>query len=139
VPDVLLELPGGDITPLLEHLDHAAFINLGPGVNAEHVPVRSGLMSIFSNRGPSVPLATWTPGEIGLQHGLGGRAAPWLSDHGCAALTEWYVAADNPRRGLVLKTYATPAADTITWLVRATNLVCPFDVVFPWQAVVRTR
>ena len=139
MPDLLLELPDGDITPLLEHLDGAVFINISPGVDADQVPVRSGLTSIFGNRGPLVPLATWTPGEMGLQHGVGARAAPWLAEHGCPVPDEWYVAADNPKRGLVLKTYDAPAADVLAWLVRASDLLCPFDAVFPWQAVVRSR
>ena len=86
-----------------------------------------------------MPLATWTPGEIGLQHGLGSRAAPWLADHGCPAPEEWYVAADNPKRGIVLKTYQAPPAVALGWLVRATEVLGPFDIVFPWQAIVRDR
>jgi hypothetical protein len=138
MPDRLVELPDGDITPLLDHLEGAVFINVSPGVDADQVPLKS-VTSIFGNRGPLVPLATWTPGEIGVQHGVGSRAAPWLADHGCPVPDEWYVAADNPKRGLVLKTYATPAAETLAWLVKASDLLCPFDAVFPWQAVVRTR
>ena len=84
-------------------------------------------------------LATWTPGELGLQHGLGARAAPWLADHGCPVPDEWYVAVDNPKRGLVVKTYQAPAKETLTWLVRASDLACPLDAVLPWQAVVRSR
>ena len=139
VPDLLLELPGGDITPLLAHVTGAVFINISPGVDAEQVPTRSGLTSIFGNRGPLVPLATWTPGELGLQHGLGARAAPWLADHGCPVPDEWYVAVDNPKRGLVVKTYQAPAEATLTWLVRASDLACPLDAILPWQAVVRSR
>ena len=134
-----MELPDGDITPLLEHVDEAVFINISPGVDADEVPPRSGLTHLFGNRGPVVPLATWTPGEIGIQHGVGGPAAPWLAKHGCPVPEEWYVAADHPKRGLVLKTYQSPSEQTLAWLVRAAGLLCPLDVYFPWQAVVRTR
>lgn len=139
MPDLLLELPDGDITPLLEHLACVVFINISPGVDADQVPARSGLTSIFGNRGPLVPLATWTPGEMGLQHGVGSRAAPWLAEHGCPVPDQWYIAADNPKRGLVMKTYDSAATETLAWLVRASDLLCPFDAVFPWQAVVRSR
>ena len=139
MPDLLLELPDGDITPLLDHLAGAVFVNLSPGVDADQVATQSPRTSIFGNRGPLLPLATWTPGEIGLQHGLAARAAPWLADHGAAVPDEWYIAADHPKRGLVVKTYAAPAEDALRWLVRAADLICPFEVVFPWQAVVRTR
>jgi hypothetical protein len=139
VPDTLLELPDGDVTPLLPHLDTAVFVNLQPGVDADEVAPRQMLTAIFGNKGPSLPLATWTPGEIGLQHGLGIRAAPWLKDHGVPVPDEWYVVTDSPRRGLVVRTYGSPVEEVLAWLVRATMRLCPYPILMPWQAVVRTR
>ena len=101
--DVVLELPDGDITPLIEHLDGAAFVNLHPGVDAHEVPPRSSLAHLFGNRGPTVPLATWTPGEIGLQHMAGQRAVRYLAERGVAVPDDWYVVSDHPKRGLVLR------------------------------------
>jgi hypothetical protein len=139
MPDISIELPLGDVTPLLAHLDGAVFANLRPTVDDDGVPPRSSLGNLFGNRGPTVPLATWTPGEIGLQHAAGQRAAPLLKDKGIGAPDEWYVVSDNPKRGLVLRTYDTPIADTLTWLVQAGTLLCPVPITGPWLATVRTR
>ena len=133
-----IELPDGDITPLLEHLDEARFINISPGVDEDDVPPRSLLGSIFGARGPDVPLATWTPGEIGLQHSAGQRVARTLAERGVPVPEEWYVVNDNPKRGLVVRTYQTPPAEVLAWLVRAAEAVCPLPIVGPWVAGVRT-
>jgi len=139
VPDDVVELPGGDITPLLERLDGAVFVNLRPGVDADEVPPRSGLAQLFGNRGPTVPLATWTPDEIGLQHMAGQRAVPFLADRGIAVPDEWYIVSDHPKRGLVLRVYDAPPDVTLRWLVRAATATCPLQITGPWHAVVRTR
>jgi hypothetical protein len=139
VPELLLELPDGDVSLLLDHLDGALFVNLSPGVDDDDVPPMSPLGQLFGNRGPVVPLATWTPGEIGLQHAAGQRAARTLGDRGCAVPEEWYVVSDHPKRGLVLRTYAAPPTETLPWLARAALALCPLPVVGPWRAVVRTR
>jgi len=135
----VLDLPDGDIDPLLPYVDRAAFINLWPGVDEDEVPARSGLAHLFGNRGPTVPLATWTPGEIGLQHMAGQKVRAFLAERGVATPDEWYVATEHPKRGLVLKTYGTPAEDALRWLVRAARATCPLPIVGPWRAVVRTR
>lgn len=139
MPDTALELPDGDVTPLLEVLEGATYVNLRPGVDADEVPPVSGLGQIFGNRGHVVPLATWTPGEIGLQHGAGRRAAPLLADVGVPVPEAWYVASDHPRRGLVLRTYQFPPSDTLGWLVRAATAVCPLPITRPWLAEVHRR
>jgi len=137
--DLELELPRGDVELLLEHLEGAAFVNLWPGVDAHAVPPRSALAHLVGNRGPTVPLATWTPGEIGLQHAAGQRVVRFLAEHGVPVPDDWYVVADHPKRGLVVRTYATPPAEVLRWLVRAALAVCPLEVTGPWRAVVRTR
>jgi hypothetical protein len=140
VPDLLLELPDGDIAPLLAHLDGAVFVNLSPGVEADEVPPPTSPMGgLFGSRGPLVPLATWTPGEIGLQHGVGARVTKVLAEQGVTVPDEWYVASEHPRRGLVLKTYQAAPPETLGWLVRAARALCPVAIPHPWQAVVRTR
>jgi len=139
VPDQLLELPDGDITPLLELVGSAVFINISPGVDADDVPPRSSLTHLLGNRGPTVPLATWTPGEIGVQHMAGQRVTRFLAERGLPVPDDWYVVDEHPKRGLVLKTYASSPADTLGWLVEACRRLCPLDVPYPWQAVIRTR
>lgn len=137
--DVVVELPDGEIAPLLEHLGGAVFVNLHPGVDAEQVPARSPLGNLFGNRGPVVPLATWTPTEIGLQHMAGQRVARLLADKGVPVPEEWYVVADHPKRGLVVRTYQSAPEDALRWLVRAATVTCPLPITGPWHAVVRTR
>jgi hypothetical protein len=139
VPELVVELPGGDVTPLLEHLEGAVFANLSPGVDAREVPSRSPLAQLVGNSGPVVPLATWTPGEIGLQHAAGQRAVRFLAERGVPVPEEWYVVSDHPKRGLVLRTYDAPVEQVLRWLVRAATVTCPLDITGPWQAVVRTR
>lgn len=139
MPDLRLELPDGDIAPLLAHVGTAVFINISPGVDHDEAPQRSMLGQVFGNSGPVVPLATWTPGEIGIQHAAGQRATRRLGEAGCPVPEEWYVASDHPRRGMVLKTYGADPADELRWLVRASTLLCPLPITGPWVAGVVTR
>jgi len=134
-----VELPDGDITPLLALVDGAVFINISPGVDASEVPPRTALAHLVGNRGPTVPLATWTPGEIGIQHMAGQKVTRFLAERGCPVPEAWYVASQHPKRGLVLKTYQSPPEETLRWLVKASRRLCPLEVVLPWQAVVRRR
>ncbi len=140
--DEIIALPGGDITPLLDHLEGAVFVNLHPGVDGEQAPPppsQTPLGNLLGNRGPVVPLATWTPGEIGLQHMTGPRFARYLAGKGVPVPEEWYVVSDHPRRGLVVRTYDATPADALRWLVRAATVACPLEIVGPWHAVVHTR
>lgn len=139
MPDAELELPDGDVAPLVADLDGVVYVNLRPGVDVEDVPPVSGLGQLFGNRGAPVPLATWTPNEIGLQHGAGRRAVPLLADLGVAVPDDWYVASDHPRRGLVIRTYQSRPADTLAWLVRAATAICPIPITAPWRAEVHRR
>ena len=137
--DLVVELPGGDIAPLLEHLEGAVFVNLRPELDAEPAPPQTPLRNLFGSRGPVVPLATWTPGEIGLQHVAGQRAVRFLAAKGVPVPEEWYVVSDHPRLGLVLRTYQASPEDTLRWLVRAATVCCPQEITGPWHAVVRMR
>lgn len=134
-----MELPDGDITPLIDLVDDAVFINISPGVDVQEVPPRTGLAHLFGNRGPTVPLATWTPGEIGIQHMAGQKVSRFLAERGCEVPEEWYIASEHPKRGLVIKTYQASPEETLRWLVEACRRLNPLEVHYPWQAVVRTR
>jgi hypothetical protein len=141
VTDVVLDLPGGDVTELLAQIDETAvFANLAPGVDWDDVPPPPmGLARLIGSTGPTVPLATWTPGEIGLQHPAGQRVVKTLAERGVPVPEEWYKVSDHPKRGLVLRTYQSPPSETLPWLVRAATVVCPMPIVGPWRAVVRKR
>ena len=105
-----------------------------PASPTTRAPPRSATGRIFGNSGPIVPLATWTPGEVGIQHAAGQRVARTLAERGCAVPEEWYVASDHPKRGLVLKTYASPPVETVAWLARAAAVLCPIPITEPWRA-----
>lgn len=134
--ETVIELPDGDVTPLLPHLEGARFVNLHPGVDADEVPPSGIFGGLFGNRGPIVPLATWTPGESGLQHGVGQRVQRFLEERGVPVPEAWYVVAEHPKRGLVVRTYDTPVEQVLTWLVRAATVACPLEITDPWVAVV---
>lgn len=139
--DLLLELPDGDVGPLVELLGPGVvFANLQPGIADEDVPPpRTTMSRLVGNTGPVIPLATWTPGEIGLQHAAGQRVTRFLAERGVPVPEEWYVVTENPKRGLVLRTYQAPPAETVPWLARAAAAVCPLPITEPWRAVVRRR
>ena len=140
MPLTQLDLADGDVSELAALLDDTAvFANFSPGVDRDLVPARSGLAQLVGNSGPLVPLATWTPGEIGLQHAAGQRVTRTLAERGVPVPEEWYVVAEHPKRGLVLRTYAAPPAETLAWLVRAATVLCPLEIIGPWPAVVRFR
>lgn len=135
----VLELPDGDIAGLLPHVDGAEYINIFPGAEGQPERTAGPLRNLFGSRGPSVPLATWTPGEIGLQHPAGPGVVAFLAERGVPVPDEWYVVTQNPKRGLVLRTYQSPPADTLAWLVRAATATCPVEITEPWRAVISTR
>jgi hypothetical protein len=140
MPNIDFELPpDGDVTELVARIDDTVvFANFSPGVDEDEVPPRSAL-SIFGNRGPWLPLATWTPGEIGLQHAAGQRVPNTLAERGVPVPEEWYVASKSPKRGLVVRTYEFPPSATIPWLARAAAALCPFAIDRPWPVRIRTR
>lgn len=131
-----MELPDGDVEPLVALVEGASYVNLHPGVDAEPAPASKPLGNLFGARGPDIPLGTWTPGEIGLQHAAGQRVVRRLAEAGVEVPDSWYVVQDHPKRGLVVRTYGTPAADVLAWLVRAVAAVCPLPIDRPWRAVV---
>jgi hypothetical protein len=63
----------------------------------------------------------------------------YLAERGVAVPDDWYVVSDHPKRGLVVRTYQSPPADVLGWLVRAATVTCPLPITGPWQAVLRLR
>jgi hypothetical protein len=136
----LVELPDGDVAPLAPLLDGAAFVNIRPAVDEELVPPRSPIGSLFTARGPTVPLATWTPDEVGFQHGTGVKALERLADAGHPLPAGWRKVSDHPKRGAVLRPPpGADALDALRWLVRAAEILCPLPVIGPWEATVHRR
>lgn len=133
-----VELPGGDPAPLLALLEGARFANITPGVDAPPGRPHSPISDLFRARGPEVPLGTWTPGELGLQHSTGTRALQRLADAGLPLPEGWRAVQDHPRQGLVVQPAAgTTPAEAIRWLLAAMERLNPLPVVGPWRATVR--
>ncbi len=136
----LVELPDGDVTPLAPLLEGAAFVNIRPTVDEEQVPPRSPIGSLFTARGPVVPLATWTPDEVGFQHGTGTKAIERLAELGHPMPEGWRKVTDHPKRGVVLRPpLDADPLDVLRWLVITTDVLCPLPVIGPWEAVVHRR
>jgi hypothetical protein len=137
----VVELPDGDVAPLLPLLPGSSFVNLRPGVDEHEVPPTSVFGSLFTARGPAVPLATWTPDEgLGLQHGTGPKALERLSELGHPLPGGWRKVADHPKRGLVVQpAQETDPGSALRWLARAAALLCPLPITGPWVATVHRR
>jgi hypothetical protein len=138
VESVSVELPGADPEPLLDLLEGARFANVIPGVDAAPPRPQSPLSDLFRARGPDVPLGTWTPDELGIQHATGTKALARLADAGVPLPPGWRKVEDHPRRGLVVR--PDPGADraaAVGWLLRAMAALNPHPVTGPWLAVVR--
>jgi hypothetical protein len=109
--------------------DGKGWANLGPALSDEEygsVPHRSGLGAWFSGRGPTVPMATWTPAQIGgnaqvgVAHGSGPNALPRLEDRGLVLPSSWTKKQDHAKHGIVAEVPADVDYVTmIDWLIRA--------------------
>ena len=128
----------GDVTAVVAALDGREWVNLGPELadEAEAPASASGLFgSLFSSRGPAVPLCTWHRGErmLGIQHAAGPHAGRRV-----AVPDGWRVTQDHPRRGLVVRV-PPDVGDTavLTWLLAAGAELCPLPCTGRWVAEIR--
>ena len=125
------------------------WVNFEPAVHVEDVPPEgSGAFSMFSGRGPVVPLATWTPGSVtrrgrrepvmlGLQHPSGSKAKPLLAKLGNAVPEGWVVVQDHVRKGLVVAVPGDAGPEVaLEWLLRAARLLSTIPLTGGWRAAV---
>lgn len=122
------------------------WINLSPGLDMDvPPPSASPLTSLFSSRGPTVPLGTWAaahgrdPATVGIQHPGGPGAGAQLVELGVPIPDTWRVVQDHPRRGLVLLppsgTSSVELDMVLAWLVAATGALCPWPRTGEWRAL----
>lgn len=101
----------------------------------------------LASRAPAVPLATWTapsanrkgpvPAQVGIQHGAGMRALPWLREQGVPRPEGWRTVSDSPMRGVVLELPDGVApVEILDWIVGAASRLCPAEPAGRWQATV---
>lgn len=125
------------------------WINFEPAIPVEEMPPPGGgIFSIFSGRGPAVPLGTWTapstprrgrsePALIGLQHPAGGKAKPLLEQFGHPVPEGWPVTQDYVKKGMVIAVPPTAASDDVVrWLLRAATLLSGVNLTGKWRAAV---
>lgn len=124
------------------------WVNFEPAVDVDDVPPESGTFSLFSGRGPVVPLGTWTPGStsrrgrvaramLGLQHPAGSKAKPLLAERGHPVPQGWLVVQDHVRKGLVVSVAAeADAADVLRWLLHAATLLTTVPLTGRWRAAI---
>ncbi|HEX6165274.1 MAG TPA: hypothetical protein VFZ77_09700 [Acidimicrobiales bacterium] len=120
------------------------WINLSPGLDVDVPPPRSALSSLFSGRGPAVPLATWHPGRkrdpamVGIEHGHGPGALDLLAERGVPLPEGWRRIQDHAKRGLVVVPAPAATADeldaVLDWLLRAAGALCPVPRTGEWRA-----
>jgi hypothetical protein len=124
------------------------WLNVSPGLDVEPEqapPPRSALGSIFSGRGPTVPLGTWTPAQrrdpatVGIEHGEGPKAVHMLAEWGAPVPEGWRVMQDHPKRGLVVAPPPATSADdldaVLAWLLRAAGALCSWPRTGEWRAL----
>lgn len=128
---------------------HRGWVNFEPAVRLEDAPPPdTGFFSLFSGRGPAVPLATWTPASeprrgrsepalIGLQHPAGARARPLLERLGHAVPAGWPVTQDYAKKGLVVAVPPTAAhGEVVRWLLGAATALSSIPLTGEWRAAV---
>jgi hypothetical protein len=120
------------------------WVNLRPAVDPDDIPDQGGTFRIFGAHGPKVPLCTWTPWEqrqrgtprvtLGVQHGTGTKAVPYLARRGVTIDPRWRVLQDQSRRGLVVVApVEDDADDVLRWLLATGAALC--DLPYQgWQA-----
>lgn len=123
------------------------WVNFTPGLDVDYPPPdRSMLTSLFTARGPDVPLATWTPSNgkrepstVGIQHGRGPQVVAQLDEAGIPLPGGWRKLQDHPKRGLVCVVPATTSAaeldDVLAWLLGAAGSLCPVPRTGEWRAL----
>ena len=124
-----------DVAPVAAALDPGGWVNLVPDVDeAPPSPPPGWFGSVFSNRGPGLPFATWHPGErsAGMQHASGPKLARRIS-----VPAGWRVMHDHPRRGLVVHVPdGVGDLEVLRWLVDLGESLSPVPTLGRWVAVV---
>lgn len=136
---------------------HDGWVNLQAAVREDEDPagpdarpVRAGVFSLVSGRGPAVPVCTWVPGaptrhghepdSLGIQHGAGPHATEQLVEAGVTFPSGWRRLSDHPKRGLVFELPAgTDPAAVLQWLFAASDVLAQGPLPDLWVAAIHRR
>jgi len=146
-----IEFAEDDLSGVVARMDELAvagtgWVNLLPEVEAgANVPPSGGFLALFSARGPSVPLGTWTAGtssadgpgraSVGVQHGSGPKALDRLRELGLALPAGWQRVQDHPRRGLVATVPAgADRSEVLHWLLSSMHALANVRLTGNWLA-----
>lgn len=138
----------GEVVAAMDAMAEAreGWVNFEPAVREEDAPTDGGVFSLFSGRGPAIPLGTWTPSPaprrgrtepamIGLQHPSGGKAKPFLERVGHPVPEGWPVTQDYAKKGLVVALPpGTDHEEIVRWLLRAAALLSTVPLTGEWRA-----
>lgn len=124
------------------------WVNFEPSIPVEDVAATErGVFTLFSARGPAVPLGTWTPPSaprrgraepamVGLQHGIGAKVKARLAEAGHPVPEGWVVVQDSAKKGLVAAVPpSTDLVDVVRWVVGAAGRVSAIPLT-GWRAAV---
>lgn len=127
---------------------HDGWVNFEPSIPVDDVPAaQAGAFSLFSGRGPAVPLGTWTPppaprrgrggpAMIGIQHGAGSRVKNRLAELDHPVPDGWVVMQDHARKGLVVAVPPTAGpTEVVRWLLAAATSLSAVPLT-GWRAAV---
>ena len=122
------------------------WINIEPELPPDVAPSdRAPLTRYFRRNSPEVALGTWmppierddSPQQVGLQHALGVRIAPYLEKWNLVLPEGWRRVQDSPRRGLLLAVPADTAHDEVlSWLLRAIVAATRKETTGRWTATI---
>lgn len=121
------------------------WINIQPEISPDAAPpTRSALTQYFRRNSPDASLGTWMPGtddtndarqQIGLQHALGERITPHLTEWNLELGPDWRRSQDSPRRGLLVSVPSDEPHDVVLrWLLDVTLLTTRPATTGRWQA-----
>lgn len=138
-----------EVDPILALMGECAangrgWINVQARIAADAAPPnRSALTRYFRRNSPDAALATWMPStpdgsdgrqSLGVQHALGARISPLLTEWGIPPAEAWRRLQDSPRHGLLLSVPTDEAHGPILrWMLQVTVAATTRRTDGTWQ------
>ena len=146
-PREAVEFDEDDLSGIVARMDElgpGGWINIVPELPQDlEVAPRGALSLIFGARGPTVPMATWTPPgsenpprmTFGVAHGSGPRALARLDEMGLGLRPGWRKVQDHAKRGVVVIARPDESHEEVLWwLLAASHALTELDLPGQWTA-----